>query len=475
MRSFPAFLLALLLTHLSVTMVFGEIQDKRDSWTLGVSEFSREDLPEELSYLGSGFPNILLEQISQVTNHIYSTEERSAYQLYLIESTLDNLNTELTSLLSKRDRDFIESALSEEQKRTYEEKADVLRKSIEEAEGTIPSEITIDTEKPVILAPENQGGELLYWDDDFIKTSGIHLPAGLDCYITGKFRYLQGFVDVSVWVIQIQGIVYQYQDLLDPEILDETLEKLAGKITAIIFGKEGGRVAVQPEPRDARVQITRGGQEIAVGTGDITSDLLDPGVYEVSVNKNGYIAYQEKTEVITGVTTTLSPVLTKLSGTPFLITSYPGNADVYLDSLWLGKTPLVLDCPEEGSQIVIRKEDFLTWKSMHQKENEIKIFLKEEFISHEEELKMKRDAYYASFGRFILSLPLTIVSYANAVEYANLAVMESDIGGTDERIQELQNTSLLWYTASQLGLWFNAFLFGNTVIDVLQFIQAVEN
>ena len=95
------------------------------------------------------------------------------------------------------------------------------------------------------------------------------------------------------------------------------------------------------------------------GIGSVEKQLL-PGVYYVAVEKKGYFPIKNKMITLhKGKTTTLDLPLKKREGILILMTK-PTGANVYVDGIKIGKTPLSKKIMEGNRTIKVEKEGYET-------------------------------------------------------------------------------------------------------------------
>ncbi len=121
---------------------------------------------------------------------------------------------------------------------------------------------------------------------------------------------------------------------------------------------------VNPPSGDLRVSSTPEGAAVYVnndyhGTTPIIGSLdvsnLNPGTYTISLKKAGFENYTTPVTIVAGTTTQVNAVLTETQAPGVAtaqIVSSPGGADVYINNLYVGITPLSFQDVKTGTYSV---------------------------------------------------------------------------------------------------------------------------
>ncbi|HWQ67744.1 MAG TPA: PEGA domain-containing protein [Methanospirillum sp.] len=121
-----------------------------------------------------------------------------------------------------------------------------------------------------------------------------------------------------------------------------------------------GSISVASIPPDASVSLNNDYQGLTPAAGSLDIIDLTPGSYTVSLQHPDYQSYVTTVAVIAGQITPVNPVLTASShpsatnGT-LSIASSPAGAQVFIDNLLVGVTPLVLPTTRPGVHTLLLK------------------------------------------------------------------------------------------------------------------------
>jgi len=123
-----------------------------------------------------------------------------------------------------------------------------------------------------------------------------------------------------------------------------------------------GSIYVESSPSGAVISVNNANQ----GHAPVTITGLWPGTYTIKAELTGYEDFTSTT-TISGATrsSVYCPLVPENSGTGLYIVSTPEKANVYIDGIYKGVTPLMLGDPATGSHsLEVKLYGYGTWKSM---------------------------------------------------------------------------------------------------------------
>ncbi len=172
-------------------------------------------------------------------------------------------------------------------------------------------------------------------------------PVGSDVFIDQLYA---GFTPLTVGGLSpgnhfVEFMKVGYQDWTDKVVLDPGQNTLDVKLDTVVDPTTGS-IEVSSVPPGAAVFLDSvfKGQTWPDDTLDITN--VQPGSHTLAVKLSGYVDTSQKVTVTKGKTSTIIVTL-KPSSTPsktgvLIIESQPQLADVYLNSIYQGSSPLIL-------------------------------------------------------------------------------------------------------------------------------------
>jgi len=118
-------------------------------------------------------------------------------------------------------------------------------------------------------------------------------------------------------------------------------------------------IDIVSDPEGANVCLNNEEQ----GVTPIKIEKLDPGKYKLSIEKDGYVLYEEEIETIKGETTNRKITLKK-ADTFVTINSVPVGANLHIDNVLVGTTPYTAIDVEPGIyEVRIEKDGYLPFST----------------------------------------------------------------------------------------------------------------
>ncbi len=101
-------------------------------------------------------------------------------------------------------------------------------------------------------------------------------------------------------------------------------------------------------------------------------------------------------------------------------------------------------------------------------------FLSPEKIDKNRIMEHRRNKFYDSFGAFIVSLVIPVVSYGISSDYG-YAYNNSLVSGVSEAESDrLMSSSALWYNVYMGGIFLSTSLFVNMVVNLYSYISLYQ-
>ncbi|MFW5727238.1 MAG: PEGA domain-containing protein [Spirochaetia bacterium] len=443
----------------------------RQTWRVGIARFEEQDLLPQYRRFTHQIPASLFETVRRCPSHLLSSEEQRGLREKLKEEERFQLKKELHSLIEQRAAAFLDSGLGERAE-LAELQADIAdkRAEIRHLIRTDLSEWKIDTRPACILAAENDDGKLF---------SPPRLPLKvwtneqeIDCLIGGRIEALDDllYVEMHVYLKDINSSRTLYRGTFFPSEIDQFSGELAAALRSFLYGQEWSDIAFEVEPSTA---------EIAVDGSDVDTDetgtlrYIDPGIHSIEVRAKGY-----KSRVLTVETRSEGREAVKVSlekddPRTWIVDSEPGGAAVYLNSMQVGTTPLILEDRVGPANLLITKSGYTPrMYVMESADRRLAAQLHPHDVNIDAVVERSRQRFYKGLSAFLLSLPLTVVSYGMSSEYAYAynSALSNPSAGSDE-LERLRARSTLWYTAYAGSMLINGMLLTDTFLHMWRYIQ----
>ena len=435
-------------------------QDPWETWVVGICSFIGVDLSIENTYLTHSIPLLVKEELEPARTHHFDEESSLAYRKLIVERELQQYRASLATLRKQRD-DLLFATLrkSEKQERiiAVERKMEQLLRRMAYLSTLSATQIDFSDEKQVAF----KEGDLL----DPPQFSGLQYAIGqeVDLLIWGRVEEVQGYLYLEVFALErnLQRIVYSYADAALGEELYGSIDEVVYGLSRLILGREWATLVVVPQPEASSVFV----DGVFRGSGETRVEFLQPGERLVEIVGPGSVA-QQIVNLDPFEVRELQVVLEKRSLGTVIIVSQPAEADVYVDSLWRGRTVLRMERPSEPSNVVLRKDqhEVVSLRIDQTTQDRLDVVLAPYGLSNAEIRKQKRGSFYAAFGTWSLSVPIPLLLYGLSL---------------DIRASWVTNDQP-WYDyvfayAYVGGIVASASLFANTLGKLLDYIDAADS
>jgi hypothetical protein len=426
----------------------GAAEDPRQEYTVAVSGFTALGLPREHAYLAEALPRLMLHTLSGLESRYISNKEKSAYIQRIEQESLrkaartaaDSRKEKSFSAIkngSMRSQEKEESSAPVEEMVSLEELADYKPVRLFNANGEVPK-IPVD---PAQYCRDNKLDMLI---SGTIESIGELVYFSLKAYTFADARWDEFFVSASGFTV-----------------LEDALLQARGALRQKVLGRPWSSLSVVTR-RDAWIYIDGELQ----GVGGLNNLILAPGDHTVRIEAEAAETLEAQIRLQEGEDEVLEYSLTDSPVPSIEVTTDPAGADVYLSSLWAGKTPLFL--PVSGRNGTLRlvlegyKDVLIPASELEPGTNGFS--LNQRFYDPELRLRSKRDRLYTAVGLFTLSLPVTMFSYSLYRDYWNQAVLYDDSGFADR--------SFLYNGAFYGSLFGSSMLFVNMVRSLIDYRAA---
>jgi len=456
-------------------------EDDRERWTVGFAELEPVELDLKLRYLAYSIPLVLREKLLAVREHEIGEEEAAAYRAILVENEVRRLSGLLGA--ARRARELAvagggeadPSALREIEKK--KQQVDLLTDRIRGLGELDPAKIRLVNPKPVGFWSGRSGS-------DASSAPGL-LPSprysplatlrdnSLDLLVFGSIEQVQDYLFLSVKAIDYARarLLLDYQDAFLATSVGEAVDAVATELAGVLLGRSWAALRVTAEPQEAEIRID--GEFAGIGSASLPFARL--GDHQLRVAARGY-ATSERTvslEANGGASVEVSlqpvePVIVTLSSSPLL-------ADVYVDSVWQGRTPLELPRPVGLSRVQLLRDGYET-ESLHLSDASpalTDITLPPFTIDPALRQRRARNAFYGALGAWVVSLPLPIFLWAYSLD--QVAPYQSALGmGDVATAVEFRVKYRRLYAGYLGGLFVNVSLLANVVINLVRYIESAD-
>jgi len=447
--------------------------DDRQTWRVGFQVFdASDDLSAENLYLTRSVPLLFKERLGAISTHQLTESERRAYSRQLLQDARVAAGEKLNAALAARDEILFGTQKLPQKKTSYrnaEESVEGARRRLTFLTAARPEDVKVAEQKKV----EYRAGE----QELVAKADPVAVAAerdDLDILISGSIAENDQFVFVQVEVYgRFQDeMVYRESLAMRPEDVDAGIAPLVDDIATIMLGREWATLTVKSNPADGAIMI----DNVLRGFGSVTVSYLKPGFHTVTASREGSPDVTEQVTLAPQETRQVSLSFFLPHAARVAIQSEPEGADVYVDSVWRGTTPLTLPRPDTEKNLVLRRDGYLDTKVVFSPDSPDLVSRKmlPDVIDWGGRIESRRDSFYRSLGLFALSLPIPII--INGV-YQNIATLYADgtppglDPGSSSRLLGTANV-LYWSYWGSVGV--SGGLLVNMIVKLVKYVRSSE-
>lgn len=210
---------------------------------------------------------------------------------------------------------------------------------------------------------------------------------------------------------------------------------------------------------------------------------LDAEKLSLQITAKGYTKHVDELSLEEGASYTYPFELNPVPLKTISIITIPENADVYVNSIPVGQSPLQVEVNTEQDTITVDKDDYNRVQvSLAAINDELVINLeKSNGLTFEDTFEQAKSRFYKSLGWFVLSLPLSTLTYGTfmSIYQTELELQQKVLTGQisqSEAIyaeQQLNTRYWLYQTAFWVSLAISSGLGINSLINLIRYISTM--
>jgi hypothetical protein len=440
-------------------------QDKRDNWTVAFCLFDTRALSTEESYLASSVPLLLKDGVSALHTHTLSEEEKLALRKSIIAAAVRGLYQSAAQLRDERDGYLFSASMDSQAFADAEKKLQSVLDRVNRLLALDAREVKVADEKPVQIKEGTGVGKL--FDAPVYSIHQYAMEQDVDLLVGGTLSAVQGYVVIDLWAYRPVGeeSVYVFHDAAQQENIYDSLAGALKGLVGAILGRQWASLTVIPDPAQSVISI----DGKSLGAGRVQSAYVDPGTREIKVSAPGCKESVSEVTLSPLEEKTVSIVLERESRQTISLASQPPGADVYLNSIWMGKTPLSFETPPERSRVQLDLEGFydLPFSTGPSSPPQITMILKPDVGSRDDIQAKARDNFYLSFAFFALSIPIPFLCSSIANDYS-LLYARAPSGSSEQ--SRAQDSYYGWVYAGYAGVGLSVSFFTWMVVNLINYI-----
>jgi hypothetical protein len=393
--------------------------DTAKQWVVGFSVFDAKGVSPENAYLAFSIPLLLKDAVSGLAGHTIADDERALLQKAVIAR--ERLKAEQALTAARRDRDallFSGAPPDPAALKPLDLRAAAIILRLDFLSSLDPATLTVPAEKSIGMKEGSGPGKLL--DVSGLPADAYCARQGLDLLVGGSIRQAGGYLLVDTWAYDATRgrVTVSTREAAQRDEMYVTVPLWGKDLIATILGRAWSLVAFAPDPPDSSLYV----DGTLATAGASPAIFLVPGIREITVSASGYRSITRTVELLPGDETPLAISLVRQTAGSVFISSVPAGADMYLNAVWEGKTPFLMELPTERSRGVLSLPGYydLPFSLGADSPIQLSFSLLPDLGAREIAQKKARDEFYTSFAWFAASIPIPLFCNAFALDYALL-------------------------------------------------------
>jgi len=439
--------------------------DKKDTWVVGFCALNAERVPAEDQYLTYSIPLMLKNQLAGISVHSLPEADRDRMRHALIAHELTTVDQNVTALYKERDAlllNTIDATIPPTS--AVDAKITLALARRDFLRSMDPTLIKVVEQKPLSVKEGSGVGKL--FDALSIPASVFCERQGIDLLVGGMVRDVEGYVLLDVWAYDAasNSVVVSYRDAARRDEVYQSVPPAGRQLTGLFLGKPWASISFTPDPPGGSLFV--GGKLVATGRTPLL--YVTPGTLDIKVSAPGYRDVTQTMSIGDAEEAALSVTLEKEKTGAVVISSTPSGADVYVESVWKGKTPLSLETPFDRTRVDITAQGFydMPFSVSESSPSELSFVLQPDSVSRDAVQKKARNDFYDAFTWFALSLPVPLFCYAFALDSA---VQARELG-SGPQYTSAQVRGTLFYGGYLVGTVVSASLFTWMLFRIIHYV-----
>lgn len=445
------------------------LRDTSSEWNVLVTDLICNSSQDDAPYISRTLSSAVYRQLSVIKKHRMSDEEIAARREAIKAEYVD----ECQKALSKSYQDYDALLFKDKDlkaKTTLKSTISKDKRMLRKANRKKLTKIYVQRERDIVFLNDAEDKETLLRSP--IELASKAKKDNLDYIVWGTMKMVE---DVVVAEISLYSALFK-KDLAsvritgDFETIYQELDKGLDAFYSDMLGKPWAKINVAVNSRDVDVFVD--GKFVSAGS--LSNIILEPGEHTVLATGNN--TSEEVKQVLleegqsADISFSVEPVQSKL----FAISSFPAGADVYYNSIWQGKTPMVLNGAQ--GEVVVSLDGYQNTRVFLEETagNTIDFFPQREVFNKDDYLLDKRNDFYKNLTWFVLSIPIAFFSYANYLAYDDLHDRAKGTGDTHEIHKTGRIKTYSHYTYYG-ALFLSVTLFTNAMFYLRDYIVAGQS
>jgi hypothetical protein len=447
-------------------------KDTSDTWQIGISVFSSSGLSPDNAYLAYSLPLLLKDEVSGLGMHTYQPEESDRARQAIISREILAAEKSVTAAWKERDALlFNEIPEGAPARSAAESRLRAARARLDFVRSLPSSRVDLAGQKKVTLKEGTGAGKLL--ETPAVPPGVYCAQQGIDLLVGGSIQEVQGYLILDIWAFDpLKGAnVFTSRNAATREELHASLTGFGREIAGAILGRPWALVAFAPDPPDTALYVD--GDLAASGASPAL--YLYPGPHALRLSAAGYNDVTQYVSLAPGESARIENSLRKIVEGQVSVSTDPPGADLYVDSRWKGRTPLMVDRPALRSRGVLSSTGFydLSFPLGPASPMDLSFSLQKDVGKRDILQKKAREDFYVSLGFFAFSIPLPLISYGLSIDYA-VRTLDYIGQGMPAAAAQSQTASTVLLGTYYAGIAVSVSLFVWMVTRIVRYVKVAD-
>ena len=427
---------------------------KKTEWKVGIAEF---DVPDDSAALVVS--RMMREELSGIARRELSPDERRE----LARSTAEDQEIvhlkSLAALHAERDGEIFKANFSRSAVNAVQVKINKLNKTLAALRALSPEQIKVPESLPVRISYHETAGA---------APEAFRRKEKLDMLIGGEITRVGDYFGIGVYAFSEEGRNILWEGAGGDGDFAAIAREIASSARGLILGRPWAGLVISTAPDNAVITV----DGAPVGVGRWADFNRSPGPITVMVSAEGHQTRIIEEVLAAGKITELEPRLDAGESRKILVSSQPVGASVRLGTLWLGRTPLLIDAPDRSVPLTVEKEGFRSRVlPLSPDTKRFTVPLEAVLVDPAEDFSESRRRMYNAAAWFSFSVAPTMIILGISENYLNMFK-------SAETRQDQINSSRS-YSVSTGVMWgsiaVNAALLTVVLFRLARYLKAAEN
>lgn len=456
--------------------VLEALEDPRSDFRVGIAELSPVADDVESGVAAFTFPRLLYENLSRIEAHRLSAGETLAYATVRLDRARRRAAATLRSAVEARDRILFSTSEGDQlasQRESAREAVDEARASLDALLATRASALPADVERPLVFWEGHEEGRLLPPTD----AESVRALAGeedLDLVLYGIVEEVEGYqaIDIVAWHRFTGESAIVGGTVARPEEVGLDAAAVAAELAVPLLGRPFAMLEVVTPVPDAAIIVD--GRLAGYGTAMLP--YLEPGEHVIRVVAERYPTLERIVSLVADEVRVERLEPEGATDRIVRIQSSPAGADVYAESVWVGRTPLDYRFPPGPTMVRLRRDGHLESRFVVDERSPqvVSRALLPDSIDWSLEIVEERDDFYQALTWFVVSIPVTILFRGGYQSVLAAFPPQGSDELTDQEILRLARLGNIFYWSSVGGLLVNGGLFVNLLFSIFDYVEVGE-